>query len=276
MSSKLEQLKKLRNQLDIEVEGIENYPKNEKALMIANHHCLMDIFYVPCATLTPQISVVSSRLTFKQIPSRKNVLNTYLHTMPIEAGGGSIYASICIDHIVDTFTKAGGVSLSVFPEGLYVPGKDAVYRGKTGASRILFQTRDKGLNVQLLPVAIQHNGIICDTDSYKLEEFSNHPVKIKILEPINYEEYYYQYKNSITKNEANFALHGVLDEGLSKIAKSINLPYINEYMDAYEKTNVIFPDGTYLEQEEAFKKENIKKYQSSLTKKTKQLLKELK
>ncbi len=231
MSSKLEQLKKLREKLNMEVEGIENYPKDEKVLMIANHQCLMDIFYLPCATLSPQISVVSSRLTFKQIELRQKTLNTYLHTMPIETGGGRMYADICINHIVDVFANAGGINLNIFPEGAYLPGQNVVYRGKTGAARILFQTRDKNVDVKLLPIAIQHNNPILDVDSYAIEEFCNHPVKIQVLEPIDYEEWYYQYKNSTTKEETNHAMHAVIDQGLSQIAKTINLPYMNQYQE---------------------------------------------
>lgn len=274
MSSKIEKLKDLREKLNIEVEGIDNYPKNEKVLMIANHQCLMDIFYIPVATLTTQINAVSSRLTFKQIPERKKLINTYLNAMPIEAGGGRIYANICLDHIVDLFAQ-GSWALNIFPEGCYLPGKNAVYRGKTGAARILFKTRDKNINVHLLPIAIQHNGPILDTDSYKLEEYFDHPVKVKILEPINYDEAYYKYKHSITRQEVNQSMHEVLDQGLSQIAYSIEQPYFNNYMDVFEKTNVIFADGTYLEKEEAYNLKNLKIYQKDLYDREKQLIKEM-
>ena len=48
VQSKLDELRELREKLNISVSGLENIKENEAAILVSNHSCLMDIFYVPC------------------------------------------------------------------------------------------------------------------------------------------------------------------------------------------------------------------------------------
>ena len=51
MKSKLAELRELREKLNISASGLENIKENEVAILVSNHSCLMDIFYVPCVIM---------------------------------------------------------------------------------------------------------------------------------------------------------------------------------------------------------------------------------
>ena len=85
MKSKLDELRELREKLNISVSGLENIKENKSAILVSNHSCLMDIFYVPCVIDKDIISLISSRLMYKNDTLRKNVVNKYLNGFPIEA-----------------------------------------------------------------------------------------------------------------------------------------------------------------------------------------------
>ena len=97
MKSKLDELRELREKLNISVSGLENIKENEVAILVSNHSCLMDIFYVPCVIDKDIISLISSRLMYKNDTLRKNVVNKYLNGFPIEAHGGKVYSQMCLD-----------------------------------------------------------------------------------------------------------------------------------------------------------------------------------
>ena len=46
-SSKIEELKKLRNSIDLVVNGKPEIIKESPTIVITNHNCLKDIFYLP-------------------------------------------------------------------------------------------------------------------------------------------------------------------------------------------------------------------------------------
>ncbi len=71
MISKLDELRELREKLNISVNGLENIKENKSAILVSNHSCLMDIFYVPCVIDKDIISLISSRLMYKNDTLRK-------------------------------------------------------------------------------------------------------------------------------------------------------------------------------------------------------------
>ena len=73
--SKLEELKKLREQLEVEIKGKDNFPKDAPSIIISNHNRLMDIFYLPMAFDEDIISLVSARLVYKQDMNRLKYVN---------------------------------------------------------------------------------------------------------------------------------------------------------------------------------------------------------
>lgn len=241
MNSKLEELKKLREELNITLNGLENYKVGEPNLVICNHNCLMDIFYLPTVIPEDTVSLVSARLIYKKELERKKMVNKYLNAMPIEAHGGRVYSGICLKYATDILCN--NISLNIFPEGAYVD-ENIIYRGRTGASRILFYARQKGIQPNLIPVSINIKNEIKDLDNYYPNDDE---VEINILEPINYDDAYYQFIESKNIELKNAALHKPIDDGMRLIAESINRPYINEYIQLRPKNNVIFDDGSTLD-----------------------------
>lgn len=89
-SIKIEELKKLRNSINLEVNGNPEIIKESPTIVITNHNCLKDIFYLPISLSEEDkiISLISSRLIYKRDIKRQEVVNKYLYSMPIEAHGG--------------------------------------------------------------------------------------------------------------------------------------------------------------------------------------------
>lgn len=186
--------------------------------------------------------------------------------MPIEAHGGKNYSDLCIRFATDLLCS--GYSSIIFPEGAYVEG-GTIYRGRTGATRILYNSRELGVVSNLLPVAIDVDKSNVDLDSYSIDE--GH-VSITFLSPIDYSDYYYRYISSDKKYEKNEMLHKPIDMSLSSIASVLKRKYCNEYIELYPKKNVIFENGetipTDIEQDNYY----ISLYTSQLEKRKEKIL----
>lgn len=263
--NKLEALKKLRDELNVEINGLENLNSDSPNVFIANHNCLKDIFYLPMSLPMETVSLISSRLIYKPDKKRQEMVEKYLYAMPIEAHGGSRYSEICLSRVQNILKN--NISLSIFPEGAYVE-ENIIYRERTGASRIVYSSRDNGIAVNLVPVALDIN--INDLDNYDL--IPDDMIKITIMEPINYEQAYYDYINSTTIEEKRYNLHRPIDEGMSKIAKVLGRKYVNDYIILRPKNNVIFPNGEVVSTDQAQKDEFTSFYDNSLLEREKMLV----
>lgn len=270
MKTKLEELKELRDQLNISINGLNNYQVGEPNLIICNHNCLMDIFYLPSVLPEETVSLVSARLMYKKDPERKKMVNRYLNAMPIEAHGGRLYSSLCLKYATELLCN--NISLNIFPEGAYVP-ENIIYRGRTGASRILFYARKNGIKPNLIPVSINIKNEIKDLDNFYPNDDE---VEINILEPINYDEAYFMFMDTNNPEYKNTALHMPIDEGMRLIADSIDRKYVNEYIKLRPKNNVIFDDGSTLDTSIAQSLFYIQQYNHRLDKEKEKILKALK
>ena len=255
--NKLEELKKLRNQMNLIVKNIENYPTKETNVLVANHNCLMDIFYLPMSLPEEIISLISARLVYKKEGDRKDVINKYLHTMPIEAHGGKIYTKLCLDYATKFLEQ--GRSISIFPEGAYVYD-EKIFRGHTGASRMTYKARKMGRKVNLIPVSIR-TAKIDNLDEYKK---TSGDVEITFLPAIDYEESYYGYKHADSQIERNRFLHQPIDIAMKTIASNLNIPYENNYIELRAKGNVIFEDGSTVDVYKAQNAKYITRYNEEL------------
>lgn len=267
--SKLDELKKLREKINVSINGKENYPCDAPCVIITNHNRLKDIFYLPTSIDEDIVSLISARLVYKQNEERLNVINKYLNAFPVEAHGGKVYSDICLKYASKILQS--GISLSIFPEGAYLDEKDVVYRGRTGAARILFDSLDNSYFSYLLPISID---IDCDEDldSYKLTEKDK--VKINILEPIDPREYYKRY-NEAYENDRNLALHDLIDDGMKDIAKSLDRKFLKEYIELYPKGNVIFDGGITVINEISKEEKYVDLYENNLKKLSLKLIDEI-
>lgn len=255
MESTFSKLKEAKKGLKINVKG--NPQSDSLCLYICNHNCLMDIFYLPMSIDKPIIDMISARLTYKKVPDRLKMVDDYLYSMPIEAHGGKVYSDMCLD--IGTIFLEQGISVGIFPEGAYLP-ENVVYKGRTGASRMLYSAVDKGLDVKLIPVAIDVNGSF-DLDSY---QFDDRQIDVTILPPVNYENSYDMFSNTNNRDIKNNALHRPIDESMMLIAEALNRPYSEEYIKLFPKGNVIFSDGQTIETSKAQEDALIKRYNNDL------------
>lgn len=259
----------ISNLKNISIEGLANYPKDAPSVIITNHNRLMDIFYVSALLEDYIVSLISARLVYKNDPDRLKAVNKYLKAFPIEAHGGSTYSNICLKYASQILQS--GISVNIFPEGAYLDEKDTVYRGRTGAARILFNCLEENKFAYFLPVAININSK-SDLDSYKLD-FADE-VELKILEPIVATEYCYNYLNGSNMNEKNQVLHEMTDFCMQEIARALNRKYVNEYIQLRPKGNVIFSDGSTIDVTSAQDKKHVDRYEKDIKEKTLTLIKE--
>lgn len=269
---KKENLKKLREYCNINVYGIENYNYSIPSLLISNHNCLMDIFYVPAIIPNEVVSLISARLIYKPVAERQKMVNDYLYSLPIEAHGGSKYANICLDKAIEILKN--GFSVNIFPEGVYVPDKSVIHKGRTGMARILYNCLENNIPINLLPVAIDILSENLDLDSFTPN--NEDIVNMTILEPIDYNYEYMMYKKSTTLEEKNIYLHAITDKALRSIANCLNKPYSNEYIELYPKNNVIFANGETIPTIEAQNSKYLDLYKEELEKRTSNLIRTLK
>lgn len=236
--SKLDELRKLREKINIKVEGLDNIKKDSTNLFVSNYNLLKDIFYLPMAIDMDIVSMISPRLLYKNEETRKEVVNRYLNGLPIEAHGGKNYIDICLSSGIEVLKS--NISLAIFPEGAYI-SEDEVHKGRTGAIRMLFSSLDDDSSINLIPVAI-------DTKKANLDDYSfNHDeVTVKILEPIDYQDSYERFSSTSDFNLKGKCLHEVMDETMKNISKAINKRYVDSYISLRPKNNVMFSNGVVL------------------------------
>lgn len=268
--SKYEELKKLKEQLNIVIDGVENYPTDGPSVVIANHNCLMDIFYLPLSLPEQSVSLISSRLLYKKELERQQTVNRYLDAFPIEAHGGKAYSKLCLKYAVEILKN--NISLNIFPEGAYVE-ENIVYRGRTGASRILFEGKRNGVNPNLVPVAIKVINDNLDMDSFTPS--LDNRVEVSIMKPIDYEEYYEKFYTTDDDLQRNLALHYPIDLSMIGISQIIGKDYVNEYIKLRPRETMILPCGEQIPISEAIQSEYISSYEEELSKLSKKLIKTL-
>lgn len=269
-STKLSELKKLRDSIEVCVNGDVSVFDDKPSVIICNHNCLKDIFYLLASLCIDDriISLISSRLIYKKDLERQNLVNRYLYSMPVEAHGGPKYASMCLDGA--SRLLSAGEHLNIFPEGAYIEDKDHVYKGRTGASKILFSVRDNGMDANIIPVSIDVCSSSSDLDSYDLNSCDR--VAVHVLDPIDYEDYYYDYKNTSDYSLKNSCLHKVIDDGMRAIADSLDREYVDSYIELFPKGNVMFENGEKIDTETANSEPYLSSYESSVNRRVRTLI----
>ena len=268
--SKLEKLKEIRKRINIEVTGCEYCDNSGVNIYVANHNCLKDIFYLPMALDEDIASLISARLIYKNEEARKKLVNECLYALPIEAHGGKVYSDMCLD--VGTKMVKSGIGISIFPEGAYIE-EDVIHKGRTGASRILFNSVADKACVNLIPVAISVNKENINLDSYK---FDDDKVLVNFLPPVEYMDDFENYMTTSNPEVKRTCLHNVIDTSFRNIAQALGKEYDDSYIELFPKKNVIYANGNVLPTDIAQETCFVDLYKSTLEHCSNEMIKQLK
>jgi len=143
-------LQTIGREMAITTHGFDDMPEDPN-VFVANHACMRDIFAIPASLPEDCDVVISSRLAYKNssvdTAVRRLVIENALHTIPLEVHGGKEYLEVGLKMARQALLD--GRSLLIFPEGAYT-GDAQVTKGRTGASRILFEASIGGGETQLI------------------------------------------------------------------------------------------------------------------------------
>lgn len=156
----------------IEIDGLENIPKDKNFLLIPNHLSNFDPPLIVAFLPVDSMAYMAKESLFK-VPVVSNVIKAF-GAFPVKRSGNDIAA-------VKTAIKIlkEGKSLTIFPEGKRVRTPGVLGEGKQGAAMIAAKA-----GVGFLPVGIQTN--------YKFRS----RVKLTVGEYIDFSEYYDKKLNS--------------------------------------------------------------------------------
>ncbi len=156
----------------IEIEGLENIPKDKNFLLIPNHLSNFDPPLIVAFLPVDSMAYMAKESLFK-VPVVSSVIRAF-GAFPVKRSGNDIAA-------VKTAIKIlkEGKSLTIFPEGKRVRTPGVLGEGKQGAAMIAAKA-----GVGFLPVGIQTN--------YKFRS----RVKLTVGEYIDFSEYYDKKLNS--------------------------------------------------------------------------------
>ncbi len=260
-------LKEIRLHSIEKIIGKENIDMSKPNIFVANHSCLMDIFYVK-ATLEEEnlITAISSRLMYKNEVERKRLIHELLNPMPIEVHAGKEYSKFCLEQLTEIIKD--NLSINIFSEGAYLPQNNQIYKPRTGVSRILYEAMKLGIDVNLIPIALN---IV--SDNLDLDNYSNLDDKVEItfLEPVDYLESLSKFHDSLDKK----FLHQPLDECYKKIAFELNKEFIDHYIELYERKEIIWHDGTTKEISSIKNDESLNDFKTAVNEHRKTLVRKI-
>ncbi len=156
----------------IEIEGLENIPKDKNFLLIPNHLSNFDPPLIVAFLPVDSMAYMAKESLFK-VPVVSSVIKAF-GAFPVKRNGNDITAVKMAIKILKE-----GKSLTIFPEGKRVRTPGVLGEGKQGAAMIAAKA-----GVGFLPVGIQTN--------YKFRS----RVKLTVGEYIDFSEYYDKKLNS--------------------------------------------------------------------------------
>lgn len=220
--------------------GFDDMPEGPN-VFVANHACIRDIFAIPASLPEDCDVVISSRLAYKNssvdAAVRRLVIENALHTIPLEVHGGKEYLEVGLKMAKQALLD--GRSLLIFPEGAYT-GDAQVTKGRTGASRILFEASIGGVKPNLLPVGIHYEPWPTDLDAYIPQD---EQIDITLCDPIDYTKAYQKYTTSTDHESRRRALRVPIDMAMQAIAEATNLPYIDKPIELWPRKTMILESG---------------------------------
>ena len=194
------------------VEGLENVPKEDAAIMVSNHVSFSDSFFLPL--VVPRHIAFLAKSEYFTGKGIKGWLTKSFFAgvvqVPIDRSGGR--ASEAALRTAQRILRGGGL-LGIYPEGTRSPN-GTLFRGRTGVARMALESQ-----VPIVPVAmintyeIQPPGAITP---------SLGRVGIRIGTPMDFSRYYGQ-------EEDRFILRSVTDEVMYAVQTLSGQQYVDIY-----------------------------------------------
>ena len=233
-------LQTIGREMAITTHGFDDMPEGPN-VFVANHACMRDIFAIPASLPEDCDVVISSRLAYKNssvnTAVRRLVIENALHTIPLEVHGGKEYLEVGLKMAKQALLD--GRSLLIFPEGAYT-GDAQVTKGRTGASRILFDANVGGVEPNLLPVGIHYEPWPTDLDTYAPQ---NEQIHVTLCDPIDYRAAHQSYTISTDHESHRRALRVPIDMAMRAIAEATDLPYIDKPIELWPRKTMILESG---------------------------------
>ena len=211
--SKLENLKELKDRLDIKVYDKEKIPMDAPSIIITNKNGCMGAIYLPTAFDKDIVSLLPKNI-INQV-GMEELLDRYVNLFPFPEDTN--YEDECLDYANRLLLE--GISIHMFPERRNNNQDRKIHKGSTSAIKLLFKSLDYYNFVYLLPVAIYTN--------------NKNVVRMHVLDSINPVKYYREY-NAGNKE----SMQKLIDEGMSEIASVLKLEYLADIEDKKIKEDI--------------------------------------
>ena len=194
------------------VEGLENVPKEDAAIMVSNHVSFSDSFFLPL--VVPRHIAFLAKSEYFTGKGIKGWLTKYFFAgvgqVPIDRSGGR--ASEAALRTAQRILRGAGL-LGIYPEGTRSPN-GTLFRGRTGVARMALESQ-----VPIVPVAMINTYEIQPPGAIKP---SLGRVGIRIGTPMDFSRYYGQ-------EEDRFILRSVTDEVMYAVQTLSKQQYVDIY-----------------------------------------------
>jgi 1-acyl-sn-glycerol-3-phosphate acyltransferase len=197
------------------VSGAGNIPKSGGAILVSNHISAGDTFLLP-AMIRRRLTFPAKMELFQGRGVSGRVLTWFLKAvgqLPMDRSGGRASAS-SMEGVVGVLRS--GELLGIYPEGTRSPD-GRLYKGKTGAARLVLQAR-----VPVIPVAMINTELV--RSRFLKIPTMRHP-KIRIGEPMDFSAY------AEAGNDRN-VLRWVTDEIMNAVMQLSSQEYVDVYATA--------------------------------------------
>ncbi len=194
------------------VEGLENVPKEDAAIMVSNHVSFSDSFFLPL--VVPRHIAFLAKSEYFTGKGIKGWLTKSFFAgvgqVPIDRSGGR--ASEAALRTAQRILRGAGL-LGIYPEGTRSPN-GTLFRGRTGVARMALESQ-----VPIVPVAMINTYEIQPPGAIKP---SLGRVGIRIGTPMAFSRYYGQ-------EEDRFILRSVTDEVMYAVQTLSKQQYVDIY-----------------------------------------------
>lgn len=161
------------------IEGLENIPKDGKAILASNHLAVVDSLYLPM--MVPRRITFLAKSEYFTTPGLKGRLNKFFYTaagqVPIDRSGGEA-AQGALNAARRVLEE--GKLLGLYPEGTRSPD-GRLFKGKTGIARIALET-----GAPVIPVAMVGTDVMNPIGS---KSYRPTKIVVKVGKPLDFSRY---------------------------------------------------------------------------------------